>query len=207
MKTKDDILNTAIALYKENGLRNINSRDIAKKMSRSHGNVEYHFKNKEVILLAIYKKMSNEITAFYEQKASGANAFEKFDLLLHELELFQIKYGFFNLDIMEISRNYPAVNELFQKTLSQRKDQMRNYFVDFINEGLIADQDDAKYYLRLQHTIRILITFWVNQEGILTSYDFNKSGEMAKHIWGLLIPSMTTKGETIFNTLTINTAV
>lgn len=204
MRTKDAILKTAIALYKKNGLGNVNSRDIAKQMDRSHGNIEYHFKNKELILLAIYKKMSREITAFYEQKESGANSFEKFDLLLYELELFQIKYGFFNLDIMEISRNYPTVNQLLQKTLITRKDQMRNYFIDFIKEGLIVDKEDSKYYMRLQHTFRILITFWVNQEGILTSYDFNKPGEMAKHIWGLLFPFMTIEGRDIFNTLNHN---
>ncbi|MDY7394512.1 TetR/AcrR family transcriptional regulator [Aureibaculum sp. 2210JD6-5] len=201
MKTKATILNTAIELYKEHGIGNISSRDIAKRMNKSHGNIEYHFNTKEAILLAIYKKMSKEITAYYEQEESGVNSFEKFDLLLHELELFQVKYGFFNLDIMEISRNYPSVNQLLQKTLNKRKNQMQNYFIGFIKEGLIIDQNDLKYYIRLQHTIRILITFWVNQEGILTSYDFKKPGEMANHIWGLIFPFMTEKGQNVFNNL------
>ncbi len=198
MGTKDHILNTAITLYNEMGLRNITSRDIAKEMGKSHGNIEYHFKDKETLLLAIYKQMSTEMTTFYDQKKPGVNSFEKFDLLLHELELFQIKYGFFNLDILEISRNFKSVNVLLQKTLNTRKEQMRSFFLGFMKENLLKNPKNSDYYLRLQHTIRILITFWVNQELVLTSYDFAKKGEMIRHIWDLLAPFMTEKGKGIY---------
>jgi len=201
MKTSDAILKSTIELYNKHGLNNVNSRNIAKKINKSHGNIEYHFKTKEIILLAIYKKMSKEITSFYEQKESNLNSFEKFDVLLRELELLQIKYGFFNLDIVEISRNFSSVNILLQKTLNKRKEQMRRFFHEFIKEGLVVENKDPEFYLRLQHTIRILITFWINQERILSSYNFKKQGEMAKHIWELLLPFMTPKGQDIYSKL------
>ena len=203
MTTKESILIAAITLYNDHGLTNITSRDIAKKLGKSHGNIEYHFKDKETLLLAIYKQMSTEMTTFYDQKKTAVNSFEKFNLLLHELELFQIRYGFFNLDILEISRNFKKVNVLLQKTLNTRKEQMTNFFLGFMDEKLLKENENPNYYLRLQHTIRILITFWINQELVLTSYDFAKQGEMIKHIWGLILPFMTDKGKGIYNQITV----
>ncbi len=105
---------------------------------------------------------------------------------MHELELFQIKYGCFSLDILEISKNFISVNVQLQKSLNTRKEQMRAFFHGFMNENILKDNENPDFYLRLQHTIRILITFWNNLEIVLTSYDFAKQGEKLKHIWDFI---------------------
>ena len=68
MKTKQKIINQAITAYNAFGLTNVTSRDLAKDLGISHGNLQYHFKNKETLLLAIYNQMKTEISGIYENK-------------------------------------------------------------------------------------------------------------------------------------------
>jgi len=195
MKTKDKIVETAIQLYNENGFSNITSRHIARKIKISHGNLEYHFPNKESLLFAIYEQMREEISSFYTgQDKEASSPVEHLHKLLVRLEEFQWKYKFFNLDVLEISRNYEKVNLLLKDTLQIRKTQMSGLFQRFISEQYMKPEPVAGYYYRIQHTIRILITFWNSQEVVLSNFDFNQRGEMVRHIWDLLLPHFTEKG-------------
>jgi len=195
MKTKDRIVETAIQLYNEKGFSNITSRHIASEIKISHGNLEYHFPNKESLLFAIYEQMREEISSFYSsQDAEATNPVEHLHKLLVRLEEFQWKYKFFNLDVLEISRNYEQVNLLLKDTLQIRKTQMSGLFQRFVSLQYMKQEPATGYYYRVQHTIRILITFWNSQEVVLSNFDFNQRGEMVRHIWDLLLPHFTEKG-------------
>lgn len=195
MKTKDRIVETAIRLYNEKGFSNITSRHIGAEIKISHGNLEYHFPNKESLLFAIYEQMREEISSFYTSKdAEETNPVEHLHKLLIRLEEFQWKYKFFNLDVLEISRNYEKVNLLLKDTLQIRKAQMSGLFQRFVQLEYMKPEPVAGYYYRVQHTIRILITFWNSQEVVLSNFDFNQRGEMVRHIWDLLLPHFTEKG-------------
>ncbi|MBD8488719.1 TetR/AcrR family transcriptional regulator [Echinicola sp. CAU 1574] len=194
ISTKQRILNEAIRLYNENGAHNITSRHIAAELGISHGNLDYHYNNREAILLAIYKQMREEMTNSYQEKSNNGNSsFDHFHLLLMHLERFQMKYRFFNLDVLEMSRSYPEVSKLLKETIELRKEQMSKVFKSFVSDGLLEDKSNIAL-IRLQHTIRIIITFWLSQREVLPGYRFNEKGEMTKHIWDLLIPYMTEKG-------------
>ncbi|UCS94662.1 TetR/AcrR family transcriptional regulator [Echinicola marina] len=200
ISTKNKIINAAIKLYNENGAQNVTSRHIAAELGISHGNLDYHFNNREALLLAIYDHMRKEMGPSYSAKEEGKNAFEQFHLLLQHLEKFQTYYSFFNLDILEISRANPKVSKVLQETLELRKSQIRDYFGRFVKEGLMEDRMDSTY-LRLQHTIRILITFWLSQKEVLSNYAFNEAGEMSLHIWELMEPYMTKEGKVTYKDL------
>lgn len=196
MKTKNKILDAAIRLYNDQGLSNVTSRNIAADLSISHGNLEYYFPSKEALVLAIYEQMREEISSFYEgQDSDITNPIEHLHRLLIRLEEFQTKYAFFNLDVLEISRNYHKVNQLLGDTFQIRKDQMNNLFKGFIDLGYMRPESDKGFYKRLQHTIRILITFWQSQKHILAHFEFNQKGEMVRHIWEQLLPHLTEKGK------------
>ncbi|WP_215225609.1 TetR/AcrR family transcriptional regulator [Echinicola shivajiensis] len=200
VSTKNKIINAAVKLYNENGAQNVTSRHIAAELGISHGNLDYHFNNREALLLAIYDHMRMEMGPSYTANEKGENAFEQFHFLLKHLEKFQTHYSFFNLDILEISRANPKVSKVLQETLELRKGQIRGFFSRFVEEGLMEDKLESSY-LRLQHTIRILITFWLSQKEVLSHYAFNEPGEMSLHIWELMEPFMTNKGKKIYEAL------
>ena len=63
--TKEKIIETSINLFNEKGCLNTSTRHIADELGISIGNLYYHFKNKEEIVIEIYeifsKKLSSQI--------------------------------------------------------------------------------------------------------------------------------------------------
>ncbi|WP_460543727.1 TetR/AcrR family transcriptional regulator, partial [Echinicola sediminis] len=186
VSTKQKIINEAIRLYNEQGAQNITSRHIAAELGISHGNLDYHYKNREAILLEVYKQMRQEMSAAYQGSQGEGTSFERFHQLLLNLDQFQGKYRFFNLDVLEICRSNPEVSKVLNETLELRKEQMRSFFKRFVEEGLVSDELDTSFN-RLQHSIRIIITFWLSQQEVLSNFQFKEPGEMghcSSALWG-----------------------
>ncbi len=194
IKTKDKILITAIEQYNQTGVQGITSRHIAGEIGISHGNLDYHYKTKEDIILAIYKKMRAEMSESYSTRREKTSSLEHFHLLLIQLEEFQYRYRFFNHDVLEISRSCPQVNKLLQKTFELRKQQMQNLFLEFKNDGFIT-LSEGEPSERVQHIIRIIITFWLSQREVLSSFKFTEKGEMVRSVWTVLNPYLTEIGK------------
>ncbi len=193
LKTKEKIINTAIKLFNESGIQGITSRHIAAEMGISHGNLDYHYKTKEDLLLGIYEKMRLDISESYQVSGVFNSSLEHFHKLLVELEEFQYRYRFFNLDVLEISRTFPQVKQIIQKTFEQRKIQTKSLFEKFIADGL-AEFPNTGTLERILHLTRMVITFWLSQCEILSSYQYTKKGEMVNSVWILLLPYLTESG-------------
>lgn len=193
LKTKDRILSVAIRMFNEFGVQGITSRHIAGEMGISHGNLDYHYPTKESLILAIYEKMRQEASESYSVRKPNASSLQHFHHMIAELEEFQYRYRFFNLDILEISRSFPQVGKIMQETFSLRKQQMQDLFDDFLKDGfmLFAEEELLE---RTQHTIRIVITFWLSQLELLSTYKFQYKGEMIRLVWSLVLPYLTPAG-------------
>ncbi len=151
--------------------------------------------------MAIYKQMKKDISKVYEEKETAADPFLLFNELLLSLETFHEKYSFFNLDVLEISRNYGEVNALLKKTFQVRKEQMTLFYERFREKGYFEEEIIPGLYRRLQHTIRILITFWNSQQEVLPYFAREQKGTMSTYIWELLLPHMTENGLKAHNQL------
>lgn len=199
--TKQRILSTAIELFNKNGIQNVTSRHIATEMGISYGNLDYHFNNKEALLLAIYKQMRDEMSESYVPAHPSIVSFEQIHHLLLHLESFQNKFRFFNLDVLEISRSYPKINRLLKNTFRIRKQQMAILYKQAIeDEYFIESSEETISGLLL--SIRIIITFWLSQEELLADSKSNKMKmRMSEHIWQLLAPFITAKGRITYNNL------
>jgi hypothetical protein len=60
--------------------------------------------------------------------------------------------------------------------------------------GYIHPEPTPGFYIRLQHKIRVLITFWDAQDAILKNFDKSQNITMSLSIWDLLYPHFTEKG-------------
>jgi|GEM_PF-4394606 len=60
--TKNKILKTAQRLYNQKGLESVSIRGIAAEMGISHGNLMYHYENKEVLTKALLKNNHADFT-------------------------------------------------------------------------------------------------------------------------------------------------
>jgi AcrR family transcriptional regulator len=195
LKTKDKILLIAIDQYNQFGVQGITSRHIASEMGISHGNLDYHYKTKEDIILAIYDKMRSEMSDYFITKKENSSSIEHVHLLLIQLEEFQYRYRFMNLDVLEISRAYPRISDLLKMTSEYRKQQMNVLFQEFIDDEFMSNIE-IEVYENIQHIIRIIITFWLSQREVLATEKYAEKGSMVKSIWAVIRPYLTKKGKT-----------
>jgi len=203
MKTKDRIIAQAISTYNSEGIANVTSRKLAKQLGISHGNLEYHFPNKAALLLAIYERMREEISTDYEIKETQ-EPFDAFNTLLLHLEAFQEKYKFFNLDFLEISRNAQNIGALLNETYKLRQSQLTAFFEKFRQLGYIKEEITAENYALILHSVMVLIMFWKVQQSVLPADAQSGETRLTKHVWALLHPIMTPKGETVYHNLNIH---
>lgn len=194
IKTKDKILLNAIEQYNKFGVQGITSRHIAAEMGISHGNLDYHYKTKEDIILAIHEKMRSEMSAYFISRKQESSSIEHVHLLLIQLEEFQYRYRFINLDVLEIARAYPNIASLLQKTSEYRKLQMDALFQDFLADEYMLEIEKESYE-NIQHIIRIIITFWLSQREVLGTERFTEKGAMVKSIWAVIHPYLTARGK------------
>ena len=61
MKTRDKIIQASIVLFNEQGERNVTTNHIAAHLNISPGNLYYHFRNKEDIILSIYEEYAGNL--------------------------------------------------------------------------------------------------------------------------------------------------
>lgn len=192
-KTKDKILAVAIRMFNEAGIHGITSRHIAAEMGISHGNLDYHYHTKEDLLLAIHEKMRKEASEAYSIRKTNTTSIQHFHDMITELENFQYRYRFFNLDVLEITRSYPRVNDIIQETFVLRKQQTRHLLEEFLQDGYVKFPDEDVME-RLLHTIRMIVTFWLSQLEVIALYKFKQKGEMALLVWNTILPYLTVKG-------------
>ncbi|PZX59124.1 TetR family transcriptional regulator [Algoriphagus ratkowskyi] len=194
IKTKEKILLTAIEQYNKIGVQGITSRHIASEIGISHGNLDYHYKTKEDIILAIYDKMREEMSDYFVARKENISPIEHVHLLLLQLEEFQYRYRFMNLDVLEITRAYPKISALLQKTSEFRKLQMDSLFQEFRKEGYMIPVE-PEILEQTQHIIRITITFWLSQREVLGTEKFTEKGSMVRSIWAVIRPYLTETGK------------
>lgn len=202
MKTKDRILEKSIDMFNERGITKVTIRHIAAELRISHGNLAYHFKNKEVIIGEIYTRMADEMaTAVYP---GGDFSLLYLQTLLEMIRDFQCKYRFFYMDMLEISRKYPAIISRYRETLKVRNAQFQQLIDHFIRKELLKSPPEEGYYLSLFHSIWTVLTFRLNEELILGEHHpYLKSGSAIKKAWEILLPHLTAAGEREYQTLNL----
>lgn len=135
---------------------NTTLRDVAKILSKSYGNLTYHYATKEDVIIALYKDLNSELTEL--QKPSGSE-----NLLVYFLSLpsisYQIttKYLFFTLDFVEVKRNYPKVYAQISKSAEARKVKWLHLLKSLNELGYfknLMDERELNYIMFLSGSVR-----------------------------------------------------
>ncbi|MEZ4931347.1 MAG: TetR/AcrR family transcriptional regulator [Saprospiraceae bacterium] len=121
--TKQNILESALKLFNQNGFVNVRLQHIADEAFISVGNLAYHFPNKEAILIAVYDELTGqqkELLAEYRV----VPLFDNLDRLIRRTYQLQQLYVFFYLDTLEIVRAYPSVKTAHQQHIDSQISQL-----------------------------------------------------------------------------------
>lgn len=161
MKTRDKIIHASIALFNENGERNVTTNHIAAHLGISPGNLYYHFRNKEDIIYCIYEEYARKLlldtipTVSPEQKPLDT-IISYMDAVFHAMSKFRFFYA--NLPVL-LAKN-PDLREKYVEVQHAIGKRVENMLLALREENMIVFTDDE--LADLVSILRLVNTFWLS---------------------------------------------
>ena len=161
MKTRDKIIQASIALFNEQGERNVTTNHIAADLGISPGNLYYHFRNKEDIILSIYEEYARnlliETMPEVDPKVKPLDA-----IILYMDVVFQamMKFRFFYSNLPVLLAKNPLLHDKYvevQSFIAQRVSELLLSLRD-ANVMEFLDEDLAD----IVSILRLVNTFWLS---------------------------------------------
>lgn len=197
MNTKQKILNKALDLFNQYGHGDVTTRMIADALSISLGNLTYHFKKKEEIIISLYYQLATEMDELFEQqtkltKVSVQTIYYGTKLCYETL----MKYKFCMIDFVQLMRTHQKIRVHFQQLMQVRKVQMGTMFYQAIAQGIIKPEEFEGQYMQIGIVISVYGDYWLSHSEVLFGQDTTKT--INQYIHGamlLLFPYFTDKAK------------
>ncbi len=203
ISTIDKIKNTALKLFNENDTLSISTNHIANAAAISPGNLYYHFKNKEEIILSLYIDLSQIYSSqkSFEMIRISSNPIKQLQLNFDKMGELFYEYRFLLRDSMVIMALNPSLKELFVKNQQKRILQIQDILEFFVNENILVSS--IKQHLEKRARLHWFITsYW--QVFASTTGDITKESiKEAKEVFFefMIYPYLTTKGKNLLNVI------
>ncbi|HMO39632.1 MAG TPA: TetR/AcrR family transcriptional regulator [Saprospiraceae bacterium] len=199
MGTKEKILEVALRQFNTFGTDAVTVRSIAQEVGISHGNLCYHFPNTDAIILALYRRIAQEMDVQILRAQAGTPNLE------HLLQLgpagFQIlyRYKFLMLDFVRITRRIPQIQIEYRALAQLREQQYLQVFQNMIALGWLRPEPVEGYYQNLARRWLVFGDGWIPHAEIHRN---GSPDETAKYYYQILIsellPLLTAKGRRLF---------
>ena len=97
--TKEKIIETSINLFNEKGCLNTSTRHIADELGISIGNLYYHFKNKEEIVIEIYEIFSKKLSSHIHFSILDEDEVFNFEKFINDYFIWETEFKFLRVEI------------------------------------------------------------------------------------------------------------
>lgn len=190
--TKQKIILASIQLFNEAGIANVRLQQIADASGISVGNLAYHYRNKEAIIIAALDYIyENTKEVFVELKANPS--FDDFDSKLSAYFQTITEFSFFWKDLEELRRSFSEEVDIHVKRINICIKSIQLFFRYNQSIGLLKAETVTNQYRHLAKVVWMLIAFWVQQRMFIDRevYDLTAFKSM---IWNTILPFLTEEG-------------
>jgi len=187
-ETKLRILKQARAIFNREGFASITLFELAQIMKMSRGNLAYHYKTKDDLLVAV----ADEMWGKFETERSKSRLFPSFENLQNEISLYhkiQKEYAFIFMDTHVL--NHHSIKPQFRKITKMAIEDNKATIAFAIQIGNMKAETIDGLYNNLAVNTWMLMFFWLTQQ-IIRGEKSSADGE--KMVWSLLLPHFTKKG-------------
>jgi len=161
MKTRDKIIQTSIALFNEHGGRNVTTNHIAAHLGISPGNLYYHFRNKEDIILSIYEEYARSLLLeIFPQVSPDVEPLDAIILYMDAVFQAMMKFRFFYSNLPVLLAKNPLLREKYvevQHSIAARVGELLLSMRDA--EMMEFDDDELPDIVSI---LRLVNTFWLS---------------------------------------------
>lgn len=159
MKTRDKIIHASIDLFNEQGERNVTTNHIAAHLGISPGNLYYHFRNKEDIILSIYEEYARTLLLdIFPVVSSEVKALDALILYMDAVFQAMMKFRFFYSNLPVLLAKSPSLKEKYvevQHCISERVSQL---ILSLRTAEVVKFEDDE--LADIVSILRLVNTFW-----------------------------------------------
>ena len=161
MKTRDKIIQASIALFNEQGERNVTTNHIAADLGISPGNLYYHFRNKEDIILSIYDEYArNLLLETFPQVSADVKPLDAIILYMDAVFQAMMKFRFFYSNLPVLLSKNPLLREKYVEVQQFIAERVSNMMLSLREANMICFEDDE--LADLVSILRIVNTFWLS---------------------------------------------
>ncbi len=193
--TKDRLIDKAKELFNDKGYDNVSLRDIAEACNMSIGNLNYHFKKKEDLVMAIQRGIYDDL---YILVSGSSRTLTDIIGKFYQIEHNQLEYPYYFSNILELSRSYEAIEK------SQRRFRERlfsYYFKSFLairDEGVFRGDLSEEQYRYLAFGLIFHHTLWHENGSPVYDQKF-RDMKYKTFLLHTIYPYLTEKGIEQFN--------
>jgi len=163
-RTRERILQTALALFNGAGAPNVTTADIADEMEISPGNLYYHFSNKDEIigeLFAAFERRAEEVLALPGERFVSV---EDLWLLLHLLFEAMWDYRFIFRDLDEILSRNRLLGSRFALIMRRGSRTVIELCRGLVRAGEM--QASEREIAALAENVVLVATYWISYQRI-----------------------------------------
>src|SRR5215471_15851019 len=159
-RTRERIIETALALFNRFGEPNITTADIANEMGISPGNLYYHFRNKDQIIAELFAILEQRLDPLLQVPARRTAGVEDLWLVLHLLFEAMWDYRFFFRDLDEILSRSAGLASRFALILRRGARTVVELCRAMVAEG--AMRASEREIAALADNVALVATYWIS---------------------------------------------
>jgi AcrR family transcriptional regulator len=164
--TQFRILQAALELFNEHGSAAVSSNRIAERCGISKGNLQYHFKNKQEIIYAVFQQAIHEMDGGWYRDHLAPTLEHMATMFVRQLQLI-LKYRFFYREIGDLLRQDPQLRKRYADNRERRLRDLEKFMLTLQAAGLMRFPPDPK---RLRSIIDVT---WIVNENWLNYMDYH----------------------------------
>lgn len=156
--TKEKILTAAIDLFNESGSAKVSTNLICDRLSISPGNLYYHFRSKEEIIVTIFQRM---IDQWDKSPLPGQPDLQNLSYMYERTIEYLWNYRFIHREINSLYHDIEKFKTIFDEVQARRLKEIRNFIKEYSKVGIFKVMSSKDIEL-LSRTIWFFSLYWMS---------------------------------------------
>ena len=207
-RTRERILETALALFNREGEPNVTTGDVADELNISPGNLYYHFRNKDDIIGELYAALDAKITPLTAVPPDRLPSADDLWLLLHLLFERMWEYRFFYRDLDEITSRNRRIALRFADFNQRGEATVMQLCRGMVQAG--AMRASEREITAIAHNVLMIATYWMSWQRVSrrspthdndTAKTENRLAQAAYQVMALIAPYLQGEARALIDQL------
>jgi AcrR family transcriptional regulator len=144
-KNRERVLEASIDLFNQSGVVAITTNHIADHLKISPGNLYFHFRNKEAIIVELFEQMTNDVYGVWKPALKSKPGEELLPAAMIE-QTFEVffKFRFFHREMYHLRRKDPVLAAKWKTHINKSVRLLTAYYGHWVKSGIMKKVTDPK---------------------------------------------------------------